>query len=107
MKELTIKQKENPIFNGMPKFLKDPANFDDIRKQIFATVQTTCSHASLLEYASCKKCTEKMLERRRLLKNLGFKNPAQYMEWQKVHLKIKETMPLVDWKKKEFIWIDK
>jgi hypothetical protein len=38
-----------------------------------------------------------MLDRRKLLKKLGFKNPSQYMAWKKIHTEIKERFPLVDW----------
>ena len=82
----------------LPEYLKDPANFEDIQKKVFKTLEGTCTHTEIMEMAKCSKCTKKMLERRALLKALGFKNPAQYMAWRKTHAKIRELFPLVDWK---------
>jgi len=101
--KITFKPKTNPLLDSLPKRLKDPANYQDIKKQIWESVQTTCLHNEVWEMAQCPKCTEKMLERRRLLKKLGFKNPAQYREWDKVHTEIIRRYPLVDWHKNQFI----
>lgn len=88
----------NPRLAGLPAYLKDPANFKKIEKAILNTFFSTCSHSNMLEWAECPKCTKKMLERRLLLKKLGFKNPGQYMAWKKIHQKIIERYPLMDWK---------
>lgn len=88
---------KNPLLEGLPAYVKDPKNFFDIQQSIINTVQTTCSHGDVMEYAKCKKCTEKMLERRKLLKKYGFKNPKQYFEWRKVHQEIRRRYPLMDW----------
>lgn len=93
----------NPLLKDLPEYLKDPANYMDIQKKILKTILTTCSHTEIAEYAICKKCTKNMLERRRLLKRLGFKNPMQYMAWRRVHEEIKKKMPLVDWKNNKII----
>lgn len=93
----------NPALKGLPEHLKDPANFPDIQSKILATLQSSCGHSELLDFAKCEKCTANMLKRRKLLKQLGFKNPAQYMEWRKTHEEIQRRFPLVDWKKKAFI----
>ena len=88
---------------SMSKELKDPANFERIQRSIIETLQTTCSHNDVMEWAECPKCTDKMKERRALLKKLGFKNAGQYMAWRKVHEEIQARYPLVDWSKKEFV----
>lgn len=93
----------NPLLKGLPKYLQDPANYYDIKKKIWETLQGTCSHAEIYEMATCPKCSEKMLERRKLLKNLGFKNPQQYREWDKTHQEVRKRFPLVDWKSRKFI----
>lgn len=95
--------KPNALVANLPEYLKDPANYEKIRRQIYETIVSNCGHADLGEMAVCKICSDKMLERRRLLKKLGFKNPAQYFAWQKTHEKIKETFPLVDWQKQKFV----
>lgn len=97
--KIDFKPKTHPLLASLPKYVKDPANFEKINKAIIETVQTTCAHADLDAYAKCAKCTEKMLARRALLKKYGFKNPAQYMAWRKTHEQIKRTFPLVDWSK--------
>ena len=97
--KIDIKPKTSPILASLPEYLKHPKNYENIQRQIIASVQTDCSHSELLEYAKCKKCTQKMLERRYLLKRLGFKNPTQYYAWKRVHENIRERFPLVDWSK--------
>lgn len=98
MTKIFPKQKTNPLIASLSDYLKNPANYETVQKQILDTFISTCSHGELLEWAACKKCTSKMLERRKILKKLGFKNPSQYMAWRKIHETIKERMPLVDWK---------
>ena len=94
------KFKPNPLVANLPPHLKDPANYWNIKLAIAKTMQRCRkSHAEIGEMASCKKCTEGMLERRLLLKRLGFKNPAQYHLWSKIHGEIQTRYPLVDWKK--------
>ena len=92
------KYKGSSIFKGLSDYVKNPANFDRIQKSLIQTLATNCSHSEVSDYAKCKKCTQKMLERRKLLKKYGFKNPAQYMAWRKTHEYIKEKYPLMDWK---------
>lgn len=100
---INLKSKINPLLDSLPEFLKDPANFEKIQKSILMTFISTCGHSEIMDWAKCDKCTKKMLERRKLLKKLGFKNPAQYMAWRKTHEKIKVMYPLVDWKSKTSI----
>lgn len=89
----------NRILYGLPEALKDPANFPKIQKAILNTLQTRHSHGDMMEWSACRSCTEKMLERRLLLKRLGFRNARQYMAWRQVHEEIVKMYPLVDWKK--------
>lgn len=93
------KFRPNPLIASLPEHLKDPANYERIRRAIAETVQTTCTHGSIGEMAACMKCSDNMLVRRKLLKKLGFKNPAQYHAWQKIHNTIKDKFPLADWAK--------
>ena len=88
------------LTDSLPDFLKDPANFHKVQQAIYKTIQTKHSHGDVFEYAKCKGCTLKMLERRHLLKRLGFKNPAQFMQWQKTHQEIRKRFPLMDWRTK-------
>lgn len=97
--DIKFKSKSDPLVAFLPDHLKNPANYEDIQKKILATLKTKCSHSDMLEMSKCQKCTDMMIRRRKLLKELGFKNPAQYMQWRKIHEKIKEKFPLVDWAK--------
>lgn len=83
--------KGHPILKDLPVSLKDPANYDKIRRAILDTLATGHSHSELYQYVNCKLCSSKMIERRMLLKRLGFKSPAQYMAWQAVHHAITQT----------------
>lgn len=94
---------KNPLLEGLPAYVKDPKNFFEIQKSVLETIKTKCSHSDVIEYAKCKICTNKMLERRRLLKKYGFKNPKQYFEWRRVHQEIRRRYPLVNWKTGEII----
>lgn len=97
--KLSIKPRQDPLTANLPEYLKNPANYEEIQKIILKSFATSCSHGSPAEMAVCPKCTEKMLERRKTLKKLGFKNPAQFMAWQKIHTTIRQKYPLVDWSK--------
>lgn len=97
------KDRPNPIFKGLSNYVKDPANFKEIQKEILNTLAVGHSHSEMLDYAKCAECTRKMKDRRTLLKKYGFKNPAQYMAWRKVHEEITKRYPLMDWKKKAII----
>ena len=98
-KELILKPQGNPLTDGLSPYLKNQANFKTIMKMVIDSVQTKCFHNDVIEMAGCKICSEKMLERRKLLKKLGFKNPRQFMGWRRIHEEIVKRYPLVDWKK--------
>jgi hypothetical protein len=98
MPDIDLKPKTASILEGLSDYLKDPANFDEINKKILNTFISTCGHAEILDWVNCKKCTAKMLQRRKMLKSLGFKNPAQYFAWKKIHTTIRQKFPLMDWK---------
>ena len=96
--DIKLKPKSNPLIADLPEYLKDPANYEEIQRKILKTFTSTCGHTEIMQWAECEKCTKKMLDRRKLLKELGFKNPRQYMAWRKTHETIKERFPLMDWK---------
>lgn len=99
MSDLEIKPKTPAIVASLPEHLKDPRNYEKIQSTILKALRGKCSHGEVVEWAQCGDCQRRFSERRHVLKNLGFKNPAQYMAWRKIHETIKERMPLVDWKK--------
>ena len=84
----------NPLLASLPPHLKDQANFDKIQRALLETLVCRKTHSDVVKMAECTKCTENMLVRRKLLKELGFQSVAQYMEWRKVHEVIKKRVPL-------------
>lgn len=85
--------KVHPL-DGLPEFLKDPANYMKVQRALLETLTCGKSHSELLNMADCKKCKENMLIRRELMKRFGFKHPAMYMAWRKTHEYIKASVPL-------------
>ena len=100
-KDITLKPKLHPPLAVLPPHLKDPANYDKIQKTIVQSFAGKHSHGEVIEWAQCADCQRRFSNRRHVLKTLGFKNPAQYMLWKKIHTEIKSRFPLVDWKKKK------
>lgn len=73
----------NPIFNGMPAYLKDPANYEKIQKALYDAGGSTCSHSELIEWTACKKCQQKQWNRSEMMQKLGFTSGTQYILWKK------------------------
>lgn len=77
----------NPIFKGLPVYLKDPANYEKIEMAIYDSMALggkPCSHSEMLNFGTCKKCDRRLWARREMMRKLGFRDAAQYMEWKKV-----------------------
>lgn len=85
----------NRFLKDLPEHLKDPKNFEKIQKALLETIRScTKSHSEPADIPKCPKCTDGMLERRLLMKRLGFKSSAQYMAWRKVHTIIDRRVKL-------------
>lgn len=84
----------NPIFDGMPAYLKDPKNYEKIQKTLLDEIASGHSHSEIIGWYNCVDCQKKVQKRHAMMKKLGFKSPQQYLEWRKVHEKIRELMPL-------------
>lgn len=93
MKKLDLsslpKLKPNPLFKGMQESLKDPKNFTKIEKQLTAILKADHTHKTVKAYVTCAWCNEKREERKKLMKEVGFKSIQQYMEWKKIMTIIK------------------
>lgn len=85
---------KNPLLQGMPEHLKDPANFKKIYKAIYNAGVSMCDHAEVIEWAGCKKCQSKAWARKETMKKLGFRSGSQYLLWCRIHEQIKERVPL-------------
>ena len=75
---------ENPIFKGLPDGLKDPKVYKKIEKELFDVLDSDHVHKKPAEWMKCDECQGKLQERREILKKLGFKSFAQFLEWRKV-----------------------
>lgn len=83
-KDIVIAKPNNPIFLGMPEYLKDPANYEKIQKTIIESFAGKHSHGEVVEWAACFACQKRFAERGHVIKKFGFRSPKQYMAWKKV-----------------------
>ena len=92
----TFPKKTHSVLDGIPAYLKDPANYDKVRKVILDSLAGNCSHGEMIEWAGCPKCQKRFAEKGQVIKKLGFRSMAQYMAWQRIHEEIKklERVPL-------------
>lgn len=95
MKKLDLKTvrknlKPNPIFKGMSEYLKDPANFEKVEKKLIEILKSDHTHKTASSYVKCKECNLKRIERQNKMKQEGFKNIKQYLEWKKIHTIIRD-----------------
>lgn len=77
-------KKLHPVVANLPEELKDPKCFKRIEKKIFEASKTGHDHKSLITWNKCKHCQQKFLERRALVKKLGFATYEQYLTWKKI-----------------------
>lgn len=84
-----VAPKTHPVLAGLPQYLKNPENYDKVRKTIIETLAGSCSHGEIIEWAGCAKCQRRFAEKGALIKKLGFKSMAQYLTWQKIHEEIR------------------
>lgn len=85
--------KTDPLKN-LPDWVKHPKNFEKIQRALLETLTCGKIHSDPAQQLHCSKCSENMLERRKLMKQFGFKDASMYMEWRKRHEDIKKMMPL-------------
>lgn len=94
MKKLDLKTvpklKPNPLFKGLSAKMKDPKNFVDIEKRLQEVISSNHVHKTATSYAKCKECQGKREERKKMMKDIGFKSIQQYLEWKKIMVIISE-----------------
>ena len=73
------------VFQGLPKYLKEPKNYEKIMKLLYDAGNSKCSHSDMAEYAVCKKCQPARMNRVMAMRKLGFRDGQQYLSWRKVH----------------------
>lgn len=76
--------KPNPIFKGLPTSLKDPKMYAKIEKQLFEVLKGDHNHKTAKAYVRCVDCNSRREERKKIMKDIGFKSLNQYMEWKKI-----------------------
>ena len=86
--------KVNPLVKSMAPHLKDPANYEKIQRTILEALASKHSHGEVMEWAACPSCQRRFHERGHVLKQLGFRSPAEYMVWKRIHEEIKTRFPL-------------
>ena len=84
-KDTFPKYKPHSLIASLPPHLKDPANYKKIQRALLETLSTGHSHSEMEGWAKCLTCMNAVLAQKELMKRLGFKSPAQYMAWQKIH----------------------
>jgi hypothetical protein len=72
------------LLQGLPDYLKDPANYMKIQKAILDAGATKHSHSEMILWAECKSCQKKQWDRKETMHHLGFKSGAQYLAWKKI-----------------------
>ena len=77
-----------PLTASLPAYLKDPANYKRVQKELLDAGATRHSHGEMVEWAGCVPCQRKLRDRVEMMKKLGFKSPAQYMAWYRTHEQI-------------------
>lgn len=82
------------ILAGLPEFTKHPKNYEKIQRALLETLTCGKLHSDPAQALHCIKCSENMATRRQLMKKFGFKSPAQYMQWRRVHEEVKRRVPL-------------
>lgn len=75
----------HPLVGNLPEHLKDPKNYQKIRKALLETLASTHSHSDITEWAGCTSCMERMQKHGDLVRKLGFTSTAQFRAWLKVH----------------------
>ena len=84
LEETIGKAKVNPVFKGLPDELKDPKNFKGIESKLAKVMVSDHKHKQINAFNECKRCQEKFLKKRELIKSLGFNSIYQYQSWKKV-----------------------
>jgi hypothetical protein len=79
-----IKQKTNPIFEGMKEELKDLKNFELVEKKLFKLMRSDHKHETVKQYVKCERCYKKLQARKIAIREMGFKSYEQYASWKKV-----------------------
>lgn len=76
--------KPDPLFAELPKELKDPACYKKVLDRITKAGDSGHEHKAVIVWKRCKHCQQKFLERRAMVKKLGFLSYEQFLKWKKI-----------------------
>lgn len=76
--------KVDPLFEGLPVELKDPAQFKNVLEQILKAGESGHEHKAIVVWMRCKHCQQKFLERKTKIKKIGFTSYEQFLKWRKI-----------------------
>ena len=76
-------QTSNPL-STLPRHLKERENYKPIQKKLFGILQSTHSHAEVMDYAKCFPCQQRFQKYKEEKAKLGFVSTAQFLKWEKV-----------------------
>ncbi len=74
----------DPLTKDLPATLKDPKCFKRVLKKVADASETGHEHKTILQWKVCKHCQQKFLERRAVVKKLGFASYEQFLKWKKI-----------------------
>ena len=74
----------DPLFADLPEQLKDPANYENVANKILKAGEAGHEHKHIIVWKRCKNCQQKFLERRAMVKKVGFSSYEQFLKWRRV-----------------------
>lgn len=80
----------NPIFKGMPDSLKDPKVFKEVEEKLRQASISDHKHSSVKAFVKCSRCKDKLARRQTIIKEYGFKDIRQYLEWRRIQTIIRD-----------------
>ena len=78
------KYRPDHLTKSLPVFVKDPANYNTIQRQLLETLASRHSHSDMETWSKCIECQLKVKEHGALMRKFGFKNKETYYAWKKI-----------------------
>jgi len=67
---------------NIQKKLKDPKCYEEIERQLY--MPSSHKHRKVAVWQKCKECQGIAKERAKKMRELGFKDAREYMEWKRI-----------------------
>ena len=78
------------IFEGLSSELKTIEKYVEIERAIIKIMFSDHEHKKIKEFVNCKRCKAKVQKKREYIKEQGFKDYSQYIQWKRVINTIKD-----------------